>query len=109
MADGTLKEVKLEKYDDAPAYEVIYVTKGREYERVYSADGNLLVAEEVMNVSEAPAAVQAAILKAYGHQKVKVEKMIERGVTYFEAGADGKEMLFTPDGAPRQKPIRATR
>ncbi len=108
-AGGVISVVKKEEYDKAPAWEVIFKLKGREYERVYAADGKLLVAEEVMTVAEAPKPVQDAIQKAFGHIKVKVEKMTERGVTYYEAGADGKELLFTPEGAPTQKPTGATR
>jgi hypothetical protein len=108
-AGGAISVVKKEEYDKAPAWEIIFTLKGREYERVYAADGKLLVAEEVMTVEEAPKPVQAAIQKAYGHTKAKVEKMTERGVTYYEAGAEGKELLFTPTGEPTEKPKGATR
>ena len=108
-AGGSISVVKKEVYDKAPAWEIIYTLKGREYERVYDAAGKLLVSEVVMTYDEAPKPVQEAIKKAFGHTKVKVEEMTERGVTYFEAGADGKELLFKPDGTPTEKPKGATR
>ena len=84
--DAKLKNIHLSDEDGTPAYEAEWTAGGHKHEIAVTKDGKVLVTEEIITLKEAPEAVQAAILKEAGSNKItEVEKVFEKGKTAYEA------------------------
>lgn len=89
--------------DGRVIYEVAYENAGKKFEAEVSAEGKLMVIDEELTLSAAPAAVRKTIELATAGGKVnKVEKATEGRKTYYEAefrkGNDKHEVKVAPDG-----------
>lgn len=87
-AIGGEKLHKLEKENEegAVAYEAKWSSQGKKHEILVAEDGAVLSEELVIELTEAPQAVQDAINKeAAGGKVTKVEKEVAKGVTTYEA------------------------
>ena len=84
--DAKLKSIVLGDEDGTPAYEAVWNTGGHQHEIAVTKDGKVLGLEEIIKLTEAPEAIQAAITKeAAGNKVLEVEKVLEKGKTFFEA------------------------
>ncbi|MEO7317949.1 MAG: hypothetical protein ABIZ56_03060 [Chthoniobacteraceae bacterium] len=84
--DAKLKSIVLGDEDGTPAYEAVWESNGHQNEIAVAKDGTVLGLEEIITLAEAPEAIRAAIEKEAGKNKVlEVEKVLEKGKTFFEA------------------------
>lgn len=84
--DAKLKNIHLGDEDGTPAYEAEWMAGGHKHEIAVAKDGKVLAVEEIITLKEAPEAVQAAITKEAGSDKIaEVEKVTEKGKTAYEA------------------------
>ena len=84
--DAKLGKITLGDEDGTPAYETKWEAGGHKHEIAVAKDGKVLSLEEIIKLAEAPEAVRAAITKEAGENKVlEVEKVLEKGKTFFEA------------------------
>jgi hypothetical protein len=97
---GTAKETENGK----TVYEVESVENGRARDFIFSAEGQVLEAEEEIANADVPAPVTAALRKLYPAASVTVAEKVTRGaaVQYDVQlkGAAKKEASFLPDGKP---------
>ena len=84
--DSALKSIVAGKEDGIMAYEAVWEAKGHQHEIAVDKEGAVLCLEEILKLEEAPEVIRAAITKEAGANKVlEVEKVLEKGVTSFEA------------------------
>lgn len=84
--DAKLKSIVLGDEDGTPAYEAVWLANGHQHEIAVAKDGSVLGLEEIITLEEAPEIIRAAIAKEAGSNKVlEVEKVLEKGKTFFEA------------------------
>ena len=84
--DAKLKSIVLDDENGTPAYEAVWNTGGHQHEIAVTKEGNVLSLEEIIALAEAPEVIQAAITKeAAGNKVLEVEKVLEKGMTFFEA------------------------
>ena len=98
------KELEFEEelFEGKTAYEVEYKKDGKEYEFLYSPEGELLQKEEEIDVKTLPDPVIQAILKAHPKAKIKeAEKLIKPDGTVtgyeVEIKVAGKELELELD------------
>ena len=88
--------------DGKPTYEASVVGGSSKRDVVFAEDGSLLAVEEVIQVSDLPAAVKSAIQSKYpGALLRKAEKILYGEQVQYEvalAKAPKKEVLVTPAG-----------
>ena len=101
--DAKLGKITLGDEDGTPAYEAVWEAGGHQHEVAVAKDGKVLSLEEIISVNEAPKAVQQAIKKEAGENEIiEVEKVLEKGKTFFEAtiknGKGKVEVRFSKDG-----------
>ena len=101
------KKVEFEKemFEGKEAYEVEYKENGKEYEILYSAEGEVLQKEETIDVKDLPEAVVQAISKTHPKATIKeAEKVMKPDGTVsgyeVEIKAEGKklELELDPNG-----------
>ena len=84
--EAKLKTLVLGDEDGTPAYEAVWHARGHQQEIAVAKDGSVLGREEIITREEAPEIIRAAISKEAGSSKVlEVEKVLEKGKTFFEA------------------------
>ncbi len=84
--DAKLKSIVLGDEDGTAAYEAVWNANGHQHEIAVAKDGTVLGLEEIITLAEAPEAIRAAIEKEAGKNEVlEVEKVLEKGKTFFEA------------------------
>jgi hypothetical protein len=84
--DATLKSLVSGDEDGTIAYEAVWDANGHQHEIAVTKTGEVLGLEEIIKIGEAPDVVSAAITKeAAGKKVLEVEKVLEKGVTTFEA------------------------
>lgn len=84
--DAELKSIVLGDEDGTRAYEAVWHANGHQHEIAVAKDGTVLGLEEIITLEEAPEIIRAAITKEAGANKVlEVEKVLEKGKTFFEA------------------------
>ena len=84
--DAKLTNIELGDENGTPAYEAVWTANGHKHEIAVAKDGKVLSLEEIISLKEAPEAVQAAITKEAGSNKItEVEKVLEKGRTSYEA------------------------
>jgi uncharacterized membrane protein YkoI len=98
-----ITNVSKEKENGKTVYEGTFTAKGRVHDVTVDDDGKLVSDEEVVPLSEAPAAVRAAIEKEHPGGKVqKFERIKEGGKVSYEAliSSKGKreEIKFDSNG-----------
>ncbi len=85
--------IKAEKEDGIDAFEAKWEVKGKQHEITVSAEGAVIVEEEVIALEAAPEAVQAAIKKV-PNKLIAIEKMTDKdGVKYEAAFKDNEGKL----------------
>lgn len=82
--------IKAEKEDGIDAFEAKWEVKGKQHEITVSAEGAVIVEEEVIALEAAPEAVQAAIKKV-PNELVAIEKMTDKDGVKYEAAFKDKE------------------
>lgn len=105
VGKGSLTQTTREQETGKPViFEVGYTKDSKRFEAEISAEGKVIVVDQQIEISEAPAAVQSTIKeKTTGAKIIKIEKATEGKKTYFEAefSKNGKkhEVKVAPDGA----------
>jgi hypothetical protein len=103
-AKGTItKTVKETEKDGTVLYEVAYTVGSKKFEAEVSPAGKLLVVDEQIALSAAPAAVQKVIKeKTAGGKIIKIEKATEGKTVFYEAeytkGGKKHEVQVDPGG-----------
>lgn len=102
-SESQISKIEKGDVDGKIAYEFAIPKNGKDLEVTIYPDGTLLGTEEVVVLSDVPAAAQMTINKqAAGNKIESVEKAVEHGVTTYEAIIDrgGKkvEVAVAPDG-----------
>jgi hypothetical protein len=97
------KTVKETEKDGTVLYEVSYLVGKRKFEAEVSPEGKLLVVDEEIQLSEAPAAVQKTIgEKTAGGKIRKIEKAVKGKEVFYEAefikGFKEHEVKVAPGG-----------
>ena len=98
-----LHKITLGDEDGTQAYEATWKAKGHKHEIAVTKEGKVMSLEEIITAEEAPEAVRTAIASEAGGKKVlEVEKVLEKGKTFFEAtyenGKGKLEVSFSEDG-----------
>lgn len=102
-AETEIKKIEKGNVDGKIAYEFEITKNGKDSEITIYPDGKLLGTEEIMALSEVPAAVRNTVnAQAAGGKLVSTEKVVENGKTVYEAiiekGGKKKEITVAPDG-----------
>ncbi len=82
--------IKAEKEDGIDAFEAKWEVKGKQHEITVSAEGAVIVEEEVIALEAAPEAVQAAIKKV-PNELIAIEKMTDKDGVKYEVDFKDKE------------------
>jgi uncharacterized membrane protein YkoI len=95
---GTAKETE----NGRTVYEVESLDKGKARDVIYSADGQAIEIEEVIDAAALPAPVTAAVKKMYPAATIVTAEKMTRGTTVeYELALEGaarKSVAFRPDG-----------
>ncbi len=105
---GTAKETESGK----TVYEVESVENGKARDFIFSADGQVLEAEEEISAADLPAPVTAGLKKLYPTATIAVAEKVTKGTAVQYdlqlKGATKKEASFLPDGraVPTEAPAK---
>ncbi len=101
---AAITRVTTEDEDGKTEYEATFTVAGHKHEVAVTAEGTVTSKEEEVSLSDAPAAVKAAIETQAGGKKLeKVERAEEKGKVTYEAKVGKKEYKFAEDGKVMEK------